>query len=207
MRNESHLDREGEREEVLQALYDRVLSSICVDLACDVHREIKTSQDPFGLLQGPLKNRRELYPTVHTFDEEGMQQSLKYHATDTPLSLTDVQPSTRLAQLPLRHQQYQPQATLPSQQPQQEGSQERAMATANKPESEGSTVVTRHQQSHIDIWGNTPPKEPKTLATCSICGRKVSALRFAPHLDKCMGIGTTVRAAAANTTVSGAGSY
>jgi hypothetical protein len=55
--------------------------------------------------------------------------------------------------------------------------------------------VTRHQQNHTDIWGRIPPKEPKEMTFCSICSRHVSVVRFAPHLDKCMGIGTTTRAA------------
>ena len=43
----------------------------------------------------------------------------------------------------------------------------------------------------VDIWGNIPPKEPKTTVKCDICGRHVSALRFAPHLDKCMNLGNS----------------
>lgn len=42
-----------------------------------------------------------------------------------------------------------------------------------------------------DIWGRIPPKEPKIMPKCDICGRQVSALRFAVHLDKCMNLGNS----------------
>ena len=65
-----------------------------------------------------------------------------------------------------------------------------------------TTIVTRHQQNNTDIWGNTPPKEPKST-TCDWCGKtSIGAARFAPHLDKCMGIGTTSR----NSTISSSSS-
>lgn len=66
-----------------------------------------------------------------------------------------------------------------------------------------SSIITTRQQSYTqaDIWGRIPTKEPKFLVKCSICNRMVNTLRFASHLDKCMGIGTTVRAA----TMAGTG--
>lgn len=49
--------------------------------------------------------------------------------------------------------------------------------------------------SHCDIWGRVPAKEPVEWIECSVCNKatKVNALRFASHLDKCMGIGTLSR--------------
>jgi hypothetical protein len=52
------------------------------------------------------------------------------------------------------------------------------------------------QQTQVDIWGRLPPKEPETMIDCPLCKRLVNTLRFAPHLDKCMGIGTMSRASA-----------
>lgn len=57
--------------------------------------------------------------------------------------------------------------------------------------------------SNADIWGNIPPKEPKYLVECQICRRQVAVSRFAPHLDKCMGLGT-VRGAVGNGATRGA---
>jgi hypothetical protein len=65
-------------------------------------------------------------------------------------------------------------------------------------EEEESTIQTRQQSTQADIYGRIPAKEPKYLVNCSVCSRMVNTLRFAPHLDKCMGIGTTVRGAAVN---------
>jgi Sgf11 (transcriptional regulation protein) len=54
----------------------------------------------------------------------------------------------------------------------------------------GSGGVSTRQQSFTkpDIWGNIPLKEPREPVHCPICNRPINALRFAPHLDKCMGI-------------------
>ncbi|KAJ8614432.1 hypothetical protein CTAYLR_000773 [Chrysophaeum taylorii] len=41
-----------------------------------------------------------------------------------------------------------------------------------------------------------PFREPKGEFRCAHCGQKVSALRYAPHLDKCMGKGRGRRLAA-----------
>ncbi|CAM9149561.1 unnamed protein product [Phaeothamnion confervicola] len=45
---------------------------------------------------------------------------------------------------------------------------------------------TSKRRAGFDIYGRVPPKEPVSHLTCGVCGRLVSALRYAPHLDKCM---------------------
>lgn len=69
-----------------------------------------------------------------------------------------------------------------------------ASPTAPKSQAHGQAPIIK--ATHLDIYGRAPPKEPKDMISCHICGRQVNTLRYAPHLDKCMGIGTTVRAAA-----------
>ena len=66
---------------------------------------------------------------------------------------------------------------------------------ATENDNQGFSIVTR-QQTQLDIWGRLPPKEPEAMIDCPLCKRLVSTLRFAPHLDKCMGIGTMSRASA-----------
>lgn len=71
----------------------------------------------------------------------------------------------------------------------------------NTPNETGSsvsnTMSTRQQtSSDRDIWGRFPLKEAKEFVPCPACGRPNSTLRLAMHLDKCMGIGSTVRSAA-----------
>jgi Sgf11 (transcriptional regulation protein) len=55
------------------------------------------------------------------------------------------------------------------------------------------------KQRYTDIWGNVPAKEPSYWIECTVCknNTKVNALRFASHLDKCMGIRTMSRSASA----------
>ncbi|GAX16146.1 hypothetical protein FisN_3Hh373 [Fistulifera solaris] len=64
-----------------------------------------------------------------------------------------------------------------------------------EPTTESDGIMTR-QQTQVDIWGRLPNKEPETMIDCPLCKRLVNTLRFAPHLDKCMGIGTMSRASA-----------
>lgn len=55
-------------------------------------------------------------------------------------------------------------------------------------------MVTRQQSyAQSDVWGRIPPKEPKYMVRCGICNRLVNAMRFAPHLDKCMALGVGSR--------------
>lgn len=41
----------------------------------------------------------------------------------------------------------------------------------------------------VDVHGQRPPAEPPEMLECGHCQRSVHPLRFAPHLDKCMGFG------------------
>ena len=47
--------------------------------------------------------------------------------------------------------------------------------------------------------GRGPPKEPPQVFLCAHCMRPVHPLRYAPHLEKCMGVGG--RRSSANTTL------
>jgi Sgf11 (transcriptional regulation protein) len=114
------------------------------------------------------QERRSLYPGLYE-SEEDVQRAMEEYAVEVP------------AQRPRR-------MTLAEDPENDEGDKE----SPSTP-----TVMTRQQTfAQSDVWGRNPPKEPKEMVECSICNRQVNTLRFAPHLDKCMGIGTTVRAAA-----------
>ncbi|KAL7579304.1 hypothetical protein ACA910_013983 [Epithemia clementina (nom. ined.)] len=77
-------------------------------------------------------------------------------------------------------------------------------STTTAPSSSSNTTATTTSIGGRgkDIWGNYPVKEPKEMIPCPICNRSVSVLRFAPHLDKCMGFGNTTRAAATSSSSS-----
>ena len=75
-----------------------------------------------------------------------------------------------------------------------------------------NSIATRQQTSaDRDVWGRFALKEAKEPILCPMCTRPITTSRFAMHLDKCMGIGTTVRSAAAGagttSTRSAAGSH
>jgi hypothetical protein len=63
-------------------------------------------------------------------------------------------------------------------------------STTEKAEASSDTEEV-NTNTHLDVWGNLPPKEPKQTVECQLCGRHVATSRFATHLDKCMGLSTT----------------
>ena len=200
-------------EEAVNELFEGMISSLCVDIGHDVHRRIKMGvSSRWREVPIQLKRRRELYSTIHSSDDT-MKRSLEYYATNRPLEEVEEQPH-----LPLHpHQRQQIEGKEQMKEgsigscPQSKRTKESAAATdqhqqQKQQQTPEPTIVTRHQQNHTDIWGNTPPKEPKAQTRCNVCGKNVGVSRFAPHLDKCMGIGTTVRAAAA-AAASGNGGH
>ena len=54
------------------------------------------------------------------------------------------------------------------------------------------------QSTDRDVWGRFPKKEADQPILCPSCARPFSTMRFAFHLDKCMGIGATSRSASVN---------
>jgi hypothetical protein len=158
-------------EILVQEIYNDILKEICVDVACDIHRMVKTGAA--AALSNP--SRTEVYPQIHKQGED-INEKLERYATDQPLS-----------------KRFKPMIALIC------VDNDEGSATETVADTPTNDRVTRHQQNHTDIWGRIPSKEPREMAFCKICSRHVSVARFAPHLDKCMGIGTTTRAA--TTTV------
>ncbi|CAB9508606.1 expressed unknown protein [Seminavis robusta] len=246
---------------VLDLVYDKLITSLSVSVACDVHRLIKTGQYPSSELY--LRNRRELYPTLYSNEEQVQEAGQAYYANaseprkrrrlaDPPheepyevyirknsssantsnnknLDSTTQEPkdvdmkskeqnpdkdatntttgsSQQPNQLPDGATSKSPpvlpqvpsSATMPGQVPSAITSSSTMAPPAPQPAASTVSKTTQPPKNtaHLDIWGRCNPKEPKEMMDCLICGRQVNALRFAPHLDKCMGIGTTVRAAA-----------
>jgi Sgf11 (transcriptional regulation protein) len=160
-------EKNATEELLVQDIYNDILKDMCVDVACEIHG--LTSSIP-SLAMPP--SRKEVYPQIYDSADD-IEEKLERYATEQPL-VKRFKPNRELLQLVDGD----------------EGSPTESVE--NNPTNDR---VTRHQQNHTDIWGRIPPKEPKEMTFCSICSRHVSVVRFAPHLDKCMGIGTTTRAA------------
>jgi hypothetical protein len=82
------------------------------------------------------------------------------------------------------------------------GTQPSSLDSAAPSNTNPAPVLTTRQTTSAekDIWGHYTLKEPTNAVPCPVCARPINTLRFAPHLDKCMGIGSLVRGAAASTT-------
>lgn len=152
---------------------DFILNDILEHITTDVACELHRAIKMGKLKSGP-KRRLDLYPTIHT-SEDAMLKLLQKYATEESLK---------------------ERASIHSDDVLFDGEEHEEQDETNP-----AVVVTRHQQNQTDIWNHIPPKEPKKLAKCTICDREVSVLRFAPHLDKCMQLGTA-RAATANHNIT-----
>jgi hypothetical protein len=154
-----------------------------------MHELIKTGEIPISELKEPF-SRQEIFPEIYKDkDPAEIQEILDKYATEVP---------TRTRKRKFRHNISKQTTTLEKDASTEKDDDEDFKDTASEPEpSQESTVQTRHTINHLDIWGRIPAKEPKQNCECQLCGRHVSTLRFASHLDKCMGLST--RPATGNT--------
>ena len=178
---------------VLELVYKSLISSVSVDVATRVHRMMKKGIYPSSELLVP-KSRSEVYPQV--YDKKDIESEEKEYSVEVPQrnkrnreeEEDDYQKYIRVS------------IDAPAAATAAESSSNKAEKAPDNAISSPAQVASKQppapQQQYLDIWGKAPPKEPKDMVDCLICGRQVNTLRFAPHLDKCMGIGTTVRAAA-----------
>lgn len=157
-------------------MYCDILESICRDMACTKHRKVNNGALTTTI---PSPSRPKKIPLDHVPNDDG-EGKQEWYATDQPVL-----------------KRFRTMLELPNKLMLEEGDQGSVKETTETPVNDR---VTRHQQNQTDIWGRIPAKEPKEMAFCSICRRHVSVVRFAPHLDKCMGIGTTTRIATTTTS-------
>lgn len=127
-------------------------------------------------------DRRQLYPDVYE-NEEDMLRQLEIYAVE------------HVRNDPLVEEDFLTKGTLDTANYRDE------MKTEHVP-SQAAIAQQMTVTRHTDIWGNTPLKEPPEMISCSVCSQKINTLRFASHLDKCLGLGNTTRAASSNSRSS-----
>lgn len=181
-------------DRIVQSIYDHIVKTVCIDVARNMHELIKTGEIPASELKAP-SSRQEIYPELYNGkDPSVVREALERYATD--------QPSPRRSRKRKLHTSVETTraATAPKPATGDNESDEDFQDPSIPEEEEPAAQQTI---THLDIWGRMPPKEPKQTCACRLCGRHVSTLRFAPHLDKCMGL-STARGSAGNPTRSSA---
>jgi hypothetical protein len=175
-----------DEDDLVYQIYDTLLRESAVLVAAGMHRIFQTSGSAATMNS---RSRRELYPTLYSDDDDDslVQKKLDQYVTTVPESHIEREAEEMEGAVA--------DATMDG-----VNVEEAAGSTAAPPPaSEPPTPVLPTTTQQQDIWGKTPLKEdPNRFAVCRICGRHVSTLRFAPHLDKCMGLNNTTRTAAAN---------
>jgi hypothetical protein len=169
-------------DRIVQSIYEHMVKSVCIDVARNMHELIKTGEIPASELKAP-QSRQEIYPELYNGKSPSeVKEMLEKYATD--------QPTTRSRKRKL------PSTTTTTTKPVTGGDNE-SDEDFQDPSTPEEQPASQQTITHLDIWGKMPPKEPKQTCACRLCGRHVSALRFAPHLDKCMGL-STARGSAGN---------
>ncbi|GKY93101.1 hypothetical protein MPSEU_000278300 [Mayamaea pseudoterrestris] len=129
-----------------------------------------------------LEQRRKLYPGLYKTNEEAQAAIEKYAVEE----IADINKRARLDSSCLSD----------------DIGVEEPIAVKMESNEDTATKLRRPIYSNADIWGAIPAQEPKYLVECQICNRQVAVSRFAPHLDKCMGLGT-VRGNVGNGSMRG----
>ena len=171
----------------IELVYDRLITSLSTDVAFQIHRMIKTGVYPLSDLLTP-EDRSELYPDIYGRKEDDKNNG----------NVKD--PETELKKYAVFYPEPRKRRRL------EDAAKKSPVDTANtttdqaagqqQQQSSGGTQAPPPAAAHLDIYGKMPAKEPAQMVPCTVCGRQVNTLRYAPHLDKCLGIGTTVRQAA-----------
>lgn len=188
---------------VVEAVCEDLLTSMCIEVACSTHRMAKTGILPLSKIMDPTigdhsdacmeNDGGEAGTSVVGSNNKSRRRSSSILSSSILPSEDDTNHTTKRARSDTGASS------------QNEGASEQgditmtdasfADAVSSRSDQQASTAAARVQQSNyaagVDIWGNVPPKEPRTTTKCDICGRQVSALRFAPHLDKCMNLGNS----------------
>lgn len=172
-----------------EKLFNETVESVAWILARKIHKDglgiLPADDDRDEEEISPLDVRMSLFPHLYKTRDE-LSMTLEKEAVDV---LPEAKRLKKSSSSFLQSDVNDTESSLSSPSAAEEFTNSSTAATANK------TPVTRQQTNSLDIWGRCPPKEPKeAAAACPICQRSLSTLRFAPHLDKCMGIGTTSRA-------------
>ena len=144
-------------------ILDDMVDAISVELACALHRMVKT---------GELKLSDIMFPRERVSGKLG---SWKFKDQESE-NVETTSPTPKKQKIDSNNVKQ---------------STENEQTTENSEVSKTQVLDTNPRDSSLDIWGRIPPKEPKFTVNCQNCGKSVSAIRFAPHLDKCMGLGTS----------------
>jgi hypothetical protein len=176
---------ETAQDRIVQSIYEHITTSVCIGYASNMHELIKTGEIPTSQLKTP-SSRQDIFPELYIDkDPAEIQEVLDHYATESP--------NRHSRKRKLRHTNTNKSTSSRA------GSKDDEHAESEndnddedfKEQAEPKpTMQSRQTINRLDIWGRMPPKEPTHPCECKLCGRHVSTLRFASHLDKCMGLST-----------------
>mmetsp|Transcript_49106 Transcript_49106/g.59243 ORF Transcript_49106/g.59243 Transcript_49106/m.59243 type:complete len:229 (-) Transcript_49106:179-865(-) len=176
-------------ESVSGELYETLLRSLVIEIACGMHRCAKTGSLPYSEIMTPSP-QSDLFEN-NPFSKAALYDNKNASGADVEdLALLDSKKTTQHHNTRMTRSGSSLMNTSGNNSP---GTIDEVGISASSALSSSINSVNNQlppPPAGADVWGRIPPKEPIRSAKCQLCGKSISALRFAPHLDKCMGIGT-----------------
>ena len=185
--------KEFDREQniIAEMIYDSLITSLCVEVASGMHRFAKTGMYPMAeLMKGDIDDNISMRGDHRRKKKQKREMNGESHITSDVSTLSErlSQNQTNANENNTSASSYNENGVDASYETQQQHMLSSSMETINVPAPVMST--RKSKGNNVDIWGNIPTKEPKKKSVkCLLCCRMVSIVRFAVHLDKCMGLG------------------
>ncbi|KAL3943757.1 MAG: hypothetical protein SGBAC_002180 [Bacillariaceae sp.] len=187
MSSNEQQEAKSSEDAIVDSIYEHMVRSVCIDVACNMHELIKTGALPPSELLA-TSSRHEIYPEIYdgksSIEVNEILESFGTYQTTT-VSRKRKLPSEETAEDSPDGADTPdgPSKSADEESEEDEDFEDPSSAAEDKPSA-------KQPISNLDIWGNFPPKEPKKTVKCTLCSRFVSTSRFASHLDKCMGLST-----------------
>jgi len=175
--NQQGSNRNSKDDAMILAIYDKVVTSVCMSVASQMHRLVKRGEIPHADLVIPDDDhRRDVYPELYS------SFSL-LEKSKTAVAATEDCVLKRLEGYAAEKTAKRPRLSTRAHKAYIKGQDDNDTENSNAAGAGMSTMNTRQNSVCVaDVWGKFPPKEPPDQVECPICHRSVSTLRFAPHL-------------------------
>lgn len=162
-------------DELIYEVYNELVSSLCIEVAYGVHRMAKNGTMKLSDIMIPRSTGRDSSSLTSAATDKIKEETKRASGGTHKLQSADKPPPTKRQRCT---------TALVS----EKAAEQERLSLRNSP----TPMVTRNASNNslVDIWGRVLPKEPKKTVKCLHCGKCLSALRFAMHLDKCL-IGNT----------------
>eukprot|EP00970_Alexandrium_tamarense_P018753 scaffold13390_cov376-Alexandrium_tamarense.AAC.1 len=180
--SESDNDNNMNIDQACNTIYHSLLSKITIELACGVHRAVKTGTLSYAEVMAGANDDGTVCQQV----DDGQVN------VDATADSTDGVVEAKRRKLEAADTTATTQAVVTNNNNNNNNNEDStALSSTNTNASTNNNTTTNNNNTiYKDIYNRNPSKEPTYPISCPKCSRKIAVSRFAGHLEKCMGIST-----------------